>query len=110
MPRELDIKINYKDHLLALQFNRFKYDNTISITLIKEDGEPFSLITTCIKRSGIDKNKEILFYLPDNEGLIEILVEHKVLELTGRTVYMVFVRSPVCRLLMKPKGFEDVKT
>jgi len=93
--------IQFKKWVCVLKFGQYHNGRT-GIELVSEkDGSPVAVATVNIPDVYLDKDEVIIKNYSENEGMLDTLVNAKIVEPTGRKVHTGFVECDVCKLLVK---------
>ena len=86
--------IRYQNGRISLELVAWE-DDTISEVF---EGEPIATCTVNVPEYPLAADEVIIKDYSENEGMLQALLDAKVVELAGRSVSMGFVTSPVCIL------------
>lgn len=90
-------KINFRSQEFKLEFGRYKIGDSLSITFIDQtDGEMYLSATTNIP--GLSFGEVAIKNYSGNEGVLECLIENKIIKPPHKYMGTGFVNIPVCEL------------
>lgn len=93
-------KIEFRDELLAVQLGEYPNGRT-SIWLFDERNNPYMKATVNIPDVVIDDDEVIIKNYAENEGILEVLINERIVFPTGRMVRTGYTECPVCILTIK---------
>ena len=89
----------YGVYELSLQFGKYK-NGQISINLFDvEDGMPYAKATICLDDGILKDNEVAIKNYSENEGILETLIQNRIVEEPHAYIQSGFVKIPICKLL-----------
>lgn len=98
-------QVKFKNYTCDLEFNRYAADGSPHISLIDIESKEFiATATVYIQGKPPAENYVWIKDYSENEGILQALIDAKVVEPTGIHTTTGFVTVPLVRLLISPKG------
>jgi hypothetical protein len=95
------MKITFLNTEIELEFAKYQNDNIYIGAFEVETGEPFMDITTNVMN--LPEGQVAIKNYSENEGILDVLVEEKIVSKPINSLSSGFVNIPVCKLLVEPK-------
>ncbi len=93
---------NFPAQEYYIKFGRYRNHST-SIQVLDMNGEPYCTATVALEEYANVPEKYVLIKnYSENEGILEALVEAKIISQPVDTVKLMFVEVYVCKLLVEP--------
>jgi len=96
--------VTFLGYNCRIRFSQYTNNNRTAIMLeIADTGEPMATATVNIPEYRLGPGEVIIKDYSENEGMLNALVEAKIVADTGKRMPTGFVECPVCRLLVQPQ-------
>jgi hypothetical protein len=94
--------IRFRSWACRLEFARYGNGRTALRLLDERDGGVVAIATVNVREAALGPDEVLVKDYSENEGMLEVLTRHGVVEATGRVVPTGYANAHVCRLLAKP--------
>lgn len=92
-------KFRFLGEELTIWKGNYAENNRVALELVANDGEPFMTATVNTSESIPDGHVTIKNY-SENESLLEVLIENRIVERPAFKIAIGYVRIDVCKLLI----------
>ena len=97
------LKTKYGEYDVELKWERYAINDRPCMKFIdKKDGEVIVISTVNLPHVRLDANQVLIKDYSENEGILQALIDLKIVEDTGIKVSAGYVEVSVCKLLVKP--------
>ncbi len=95
------MKIKFKEWNCILKKEMYQNNQRVALVLEDEnDGEVVAHATVNLSKYPLDDNEVLIKDYAENEGMLDCLIEHGIVEKPEYFIYSGFVQLPVCKLLI----------
>lgn len=83
-----------------VEFKEYAYGRGLAVQLYEvEDGLPYAKVSVNVEDIQLASNEFIFKNYAENEGMIEAMIDAKIIELTSRTCRVGYTICPIVRVL-----------
>ena len=83
-----------------LTFSKYLNDRTAIMLIDADDGSPVAIASVNLPETAMDDDEIAIKDYSENDGILEILVENKIVSEPIRFVKSGYVEIPICKLLI----------
>jgi formylmethanofuran dehydrogenase subunit D len=91
--------MRYKEWDVKIIFSKYNNDRVAIVLVDAIDGEQIAVGTVNIPEAPIANDEVIIKDYSENEGMLQFLIDNKIVENTGNYIDSGFVSCPVCKIL-----------
>ena len=100
--RPIDTTLKFGDKECLLEMGRYITNNRLSVTLVDAHSEETLLVATQnVEHVKMARNEVAIKTDNENEGILDLLIKEKIVEVTGRTASSGWGRYPIVKVLTK---------
>jgi hypothetical protein len=91
--------VKFKRWICFVEMGAYPNDRKAIELINAKNGEPVLVATINVPEISISEDEVIIKNYSENEGILEVLIQSKIISSPVRTIQTGFITAPICKLL-----------